>query len=147
MIMRIKPTGGLTKRSIGNALVATWNQSIPGSCGNGIGAGGTGSGTALAKKKGNWRGKHWMRSKTGASKETAAYLRHSVQRRFRKGSDGVWGTDVEESFAECFALAKADPQALKRIYPPLADWFADAEHLRPLLPLLPRRKLRHRILM
>lgn len=45
-------------------------------------------------------------------------------------------TDREESFAECFALARADPQALRRIYPALADWFASEEHLQSVRSVL-----------
>jgi hypothetical protein len=53
-----------------------------------------------------------------------------------KGPTDYGQTDLEESFAESFALAKADPQALRRIYPALADWFAGQEHLGPLRSVL-----------
>lgn len=38
-------------------------------------------------------------------------------------------TSVEESFAESFALFRADPAALQRIYPDVYDWFAKDGHL------------------
>lgn len=53
-----------------------------------------------------------------------------------KGPTDYGQTDLEESFAECFALAKADPQALRRIYPALPDWFATYEHLGPVRSVL-----------
>lgn len=41
-------------------------------------------------------------------------------------------TDIEESFAESFALFKADPAALRRIYPEAYDWFASNGHVQAL---------------
>jgi hypothetical protein len=45
-------------------------------------------------------------------------------------------TDVEESFAEAFALHKADPAALRRISPSLEAWFAADGHLKALTDTL-----------
>lgn len=39
-------------------------------------------------------------------------------------------TDLEESFAESFALFRADPAALRRIYPDVFTWFATGGHIR-----------------
>ena len=124
-----------------NALVAAWNQSIQDRAVTESARAELDLRLALAKKEGEL-----ARQALDAVKKQERQGNGSVLAAFRtargseKGPTEYGGTDVEESFAECFALAKADPQALKRIYPPLADWFADAEHLRPLLPLLPPQK-------
>jgi hypothetical protein len=49
-----------------------------------------------------------------------------------KGPTPYGRTKLEESFAESFALFKADPAALSRIYPDLYDWFASGGHIRAL---------------
>lgn len=53
-----------------------------------------------------------------------------------RGSEGgptEYGhTDIEESFAESFALYKADPAALRRIYPQVYDWFQGGGHVQAL---------------
>lgn len=54
-----------------------------------------------------------------------------------KGPTRYGRTDIEESFAESFALAKADPSALRRIYPDLVEWFQTSGHLAALRPYLP----------
>lgn len=36
---------------------------------------------------------------------------------------------MEQSFAESFSLFRADPEALRRIYPAVYDWFARDEHV------------------
>ena len=54
-----------------------------------------------------------------------------------KGPTRYGCTDVEESFAESFALAKSDPKALRRIYPELVDWFQTGGHLAALRASLP----------
>lgn len=42
------------------------------------------------------------------------------------------GTSVKESFAESFALYKADPAALRRVLPKVLRWFEGGGHLRAL---------------
>lgn len=46
-----------------------------------------------------------------------------------KGPTKYGRTDVEESFAESFSLYKADPEALRRIYPDVLDWFMSGGHI------------------
>ncbi len=60
---------------------------------------------------------------------------HATYRRVRgpdRGPTEYGRTDIEESFAESFALYKADPAALRRIYPEVHDWFAAGGHLQAL---------------
>jgi len=60
---------------------------------------------------------------------------HATFRRVRgpdRGPTDYGRTDIEESFAESFALYKADPAALRRIYPEVHDWFAAGGHLQAL---------------
>jgi hypothetical protein len=59
----------------------------------------------------------------------AAYL---VARGTDKGPTPYGRADIEESFAESFALYKADPSALKRVYPGLYEWFAAGRHIQAL---------------
>lgn len=59
----------------------------------------------------------------------AAYL---LARGSDKGPTPYGRTDIEESFAESFALYKADPSALKRVYPGLYEWFAAGRHIQAL---------------
>jgi hypothetical protein len=59
----------------------------------------------------------------------AAYL---VARGTDKGPTPYGRRDIEESFAESFALYKADPSALKRVYPGLYEWFAAGRHIEAL---------------
>lgn len=59
----------------------------------------------------------------------AAYL---LARGNEKGPTPYGRTDIEESFAESFALYKADPSALKRVYPGLYEWFAAGRHIQAL---------------
>ncbi|HMU38065.1 MAG TPA: hypothetical protein PKE31_03555 [Pseudomonadota bacterium] len=46
-----------------------------------------------------------------------------------KGPTTYGRKDVAESFAESFALYKADKEALRRIYPEVLDWFLAGGHL------------------
>ena len=46
-----------------------------------------------------------------------------------RGPTKYGGTTVEESFAKSFALFRADPAALERIYPSAYDWFAKGGHI------------------
>ncbi len=45
-------------------------------------------------------------------------------------------TDIAESFAESFALFKADPAALRRVNPEVYRWFAQGGHLKALADVL-----------
>lgn len=45
-------------------------------------------------------------------------------------------TDIAESFAESFALFKADPTALRRVNPEVYRWFAQGRHLKALADVL-----------
>jgi len=48
----------------------------------------------------------------------------------KQGPTPYGKTDLDESFAEAFALFKVDPAALARFSPQMHDWFAAGEHLR-----------------
>lgn len=48
----------------------------------------------------------------------------------KRGPTKYGGRAPKESFAESFALYRADPAALQRIYPAVYDWFAGGGHLR-----------------
>jgi hypothetical protein len=52
----------------------------------------------------------------------------------RPGPTTYGGWRAHEAYAEAFLLAHADPEALARISPPLAAWFAAGEHLPPSPP-------------
>ena len=49
-----------------------------------------------------------------------------------KGPTPYGRSSLGESFAESFALYKADPGALRRIYPGLYEWFATGQHMQAL---------------
>lgn len=49
-----------------------------------------------------------------------------------KGPTPYGRTSLGESFAESFALYKADPGALRRVYPGLYEWFATGQHIQAL---------------
>lgn len=57
----------------------------------------------------------------------AAYL---AARGPKRGPTKYGRKDIAESFAESFALFKADPEALRRIYPEAYSWFAAGGHMR-----------------
>lgn len=57
-------------------------------------------------------------------------------RNSEKGPTLYGRTRIEESFAESFALHKADPAALRRINPALAYWFASNGHIKALIDAL-----------
>lgn len=59
----------------------------------------------------------------------AAYL---TARGPDRGPTKYGRTAAGESFAESFALFRADPAALQRIYPDVYDWFARGGHIRAL---------------
>ena len=61
--------------------------------------------------------RRWTQSARGTAPTAAQCWQSTASSRDRRGADAVRRTDIAESFAESFALFKADPAALRRVNP------------------------------
>lgn len=66
------------------------------------------------------------------SKKNPMLMAYKKVRGGNKGPTLYAHTSIKESFAEAFALYRADPQALQRIYPKVYQWFKKKKHLQHL---------------
>lgn len=89
----------------------------------------------LKKKREEHNLRHERLSASYRRNEGPVHAAYLAVRGPDKGPTRYGRTDVEESFAESFALYKADPEALRRIYPDVLDWFVSGGHLKAMAEL------------